>query len=98
MPTIRSKPEVRVHFHIYWMALASSQRRTITSILIRMYHPKRTAPRSVPVYQEKLVKEEIDKMLSSRIIVPVHKATPWIKSFVFLEATKADGTIKIGYA
>ena len=48
---------------------------------------KRTAPRSVPVHQEKVGKDETDTMLAHGGNVPVHKTTPWINFFVVSQST-----------
>ena len=37
-------------------------------------------------------------MLANGVILPVHRATLWISSFVVVQSTKADGTIETEYA
>ena len=39
--------------------------------------------------------QEIDKMLKVRVLKPVHEATPWINSFVLVEAKDKFGNLKL---
>ena len=40
-------------------------------------------------------KKEIDKMLQSRVLRPVHYITPWINSFVLVEGKDKLGNLKL---
>ena len=53
--------------------------------------PKQTPVRPVPVYLKEAFKEELDRMLQVGHLKPVHKATPWINSYVIVE-----GKVKLG--
>ena len=47
--------------------------------------PKQTPCHPVPVHLKESFKQEIDKMIKAGILKPVHKATPYINSFVLVE-------------
>ena len=58
--------------------------------------PKQTPCRPIPVHLKQTFQQEIDKMLTARVIKPVHEATPWISSFVLIESTdKSTGKPKL---
>ena len=44
--------------------------------------PKQTPCRPIPIHLKAQFQQEIIKMLEAGVLVPVHKATPWINSFV----------------
>ena len=48
--------------------------------------PKQTPCRPIPVHLKQTFRQEIEKMLTTRVIKPVHEATPWINSFVLVES------------
>ena len=41
--------------------------------------------RPVPVHLKEAFKKEVDKMLKTGIIKPIHEATPWINSFMLIK-------------
>ena len=71
--TIRSKQEIRTHFPDILDDLGKFPWKDIHISIDKDVPPLRTAPRSVPVHQEKVVKEEIDRILASGVIVPIYK-------------------------
>ena len=61
--------------------------------------PKQTPCRPIAVH-EKFLKQtfwqEIEKMLATGVIKPVHETTPWINSFILVESTdKSTGNPKL---
>ena len=40
-------------------------------------------------------KQEVYKMLQAGVLKPVHKATPWINSFVLVEGKDKSGNLKL---
>ena len=58
--------------------------------------PKPTPCRPIPVHLKQTFQQEIEKKLATRIIKPVHEATPWINSFILVESTdKSTGKPKL---
>ena len=57
--------------------------------------PKQMPCHAVPIYLKENFKQEIDKMLKASILKPVHKATLWINSFVFVESKDKLGNLKL---
>ena len=58
--------------------------------------PKQTPCRPVPVHLKHTFQQEIEKMLTARVIKPVHEVTPWINSFVIVESIdKSTGKPKL---
>ena len=58
--------------------------------------PKQTPCRPIPVYLKQTFQQEIEKMLTARVIKPVHEATPQINSFILVESTdKSTGKPKL---
>ena len=58
--------------------------------------PKQTPCRPIPVHLKQTFRQEIDKMLTTRVIKPVHEATPWINSFILVDSTdKSTGKPKL---
>ena len=49
--------------------------------------PKQPPCRPIPVHLKQTFRQEIEKMFTARVIKPVHKATPWINSFILVEST-----------
>ena len=56
---------------------------------------KQTPCWAVPVHLEEPFKQEIDKMLQSGILKPVHQATSWINSFVLVEGKDKPSNLKL---
>ena len=57
---------------------------------------KQTPCRPIPVHLKQTFQQEIEKMLTARVIKPVHEATPWINSFILVESTdKSNGMSKL---
>ena len=54
--------------------------------------PKQTPCQPIPVHLKEAFKQKVDKMLKVGVLNPVHKAIPWINSFVLVE-----GKDKLGY-
>ena len=48
--------------------------------------PKRVPYRPVPIQQQEEFKCQLAKMQHVSIIVPVHKVTPWVSSYVIVES------------
>ena len=48
--------------------------------------PKQTPCRPIPVHLKQTFRQEIEKILTTGVINPVHEATPWINSFVLVES------------
>ena len=58
--------------------------------------PTQTPCRPIPVHLKQTFRQEIEKMLTAGVIMPVHEATPWINSFVLVESTdKSTGKPKL---
>ena len=58
--------------------------------------PKQTPCRPIPVHLKQMFQQEIEKMVTARVIKPVHEVTPWINSFVLVESTdKSTGKGKL---
>ena len=58
--------------------------------------PKQTPCRPIPVHLKHTFQQEIEKMLTARVIKPVHEATPWINSFILVASTdKGNGKLKL---
>ena len=57
--------------------------------------PKQTSCRPVPVHLKGAFREKMDKMLKAGIIKPVHEATPWINSFMFVAGKEKSDNIKL---
>ena len=56
---------------------------------------KQTPYQPVPVHLKEPFKQEIDNMLQPVVLKPVHKATPWINSFVLVEGKGKLGKLKL---
>ena len=56
--------------------------------------PKQTSVRPVPVQPKGSFQAELDKMLQAGHLKPVHKATPWINSYVIVEGKDKLGRLK----
>ena len=56
--------------------------------------PKQAPVRPVPVHLKEAFKQELDKMLQTGHLKPVHKATPWINSYVIVEGKDKLGRLK----
>ena len=57
--------------------------------------PKQTPCQPVPIHLKAQFQQEINKMLQAGVLVPVHKATPWINSFVLVESKYKLGNLKL---
>ena len=57
--------------------------------------PKQTPCRPIPIHLKAQFQQEINKMLEAGVLVPVHKATPWINSFVLVESKDKLGNLKL---
>ena len=58
--------------------------------------PKKQTPCwPVPIHLKEMFQHELNKMLQAGVLVPVHKATPWINSFVLVEAKDKFGNLKL---
>ena len=51
--------------------------------------------RTVPIHLREAFKKEVDKMLKACVINPVHKATPWINSFMLIKGKDKLGNLKL---
>ena len=56
--------------------------------------PKQTPCHPIPVHLKDTFKQEVDKMLQAGVLIPVHEATSWINSFVFVESKDKSGNLK----
>ena len=57
--------------------------------------PKQTPFQPIPIHLKGQFQQEINKMLQAGVLVPVHKATPWINSFVLVESRDKLGNLKL---
>ena len=57
--------------------------------------PKQTPCRPIPIHLKAQFQQEISKMLEAGVLMPVHKATPWINSFVLVESKDKLGNLKL---
>ena len=57
--------------------------------------PKLTPCLPVPIHLKETFQHELNKMLQAGVLVPVHKATPWINSFVLVETKDKFGNLKL---
>ena len=57
--------------------------------------PKQTPCRPILIHLKVQFQQEINKMLETGVLVPVHKATPWINSFVLVESKDKLGNLKL---
>ena len=76
-------------------ALASFQDHITISSLIQAYLPSRHPVWPIPICLKDQFKQEINKMLQTGVLVPVHKATPWINSFMSVESRNKLGNLKL---
>ena len=57
--------------------------------------PKQTPCQQVPIHLKEMFQHELNKMLQAGVFIPVHKATPWINSFILVEAKDKFGNLKL---
>ena len=57
--------------------------------------PKKTPCWSVPIHLKEMFQHELNKMQQAGVLVPVHKATPWINSFILVETKDKFGKLKL---
>ena len=57
--------------------------------------PKQRPCHPVSLYMKEKFKQEIDKMLRTGILKPVHDATLWINSFVLVDSKDKLGNLKL---
>ena len=56
---------------------------------------KQTPCHPIRVYLKEAFKQEVDKMLQAGLLKSVHKATPWINSFVLVESKDKLNILKL---
>ena len=49
----------------------------------------------VPMHLKETFQHELNKTLQAGVLVPVHKATPWINSFILVEAKDKVRNLKL---
>ena len=59
--------------------------------------PKQTPCQPIPIHLKEMFQQELNKMLQTGVLVPVHKATPWINSFILVEGKDKLGNLKLPY-
>ena len=59
--------------------------------------PKQTPCHPIPFHLKEVFKQEIDKMLQSVMLKPVHEATLWINIFVFVENRDKLGSLEVAH-
>ena len=57
--------------------------------------PKQTLCQPIPIHLKEPFKQEIVKMLQTGVLKPIHQATPWINSFVFIKGKEKLGNLKL---
>ena len=57
--------------------------------------PKQTPCQPVPIHLKEMCQHELNKMLQVGVLVPVHKTTPWINSFVLVGAKDKVRNLKL---
>ena len=57
--------------------------------------PKQTPCQPIPIHLKEMFQQELNKMLQAGLLVPGHKATPWINSFILVEAKDKFGNLKL---
>ena len=57
--------------------------------------PKQTPCQPIPIHLKEMFQQELNKMLKAGALVPVHKATPWINSFVLVKGKEKIGNLKL---
>ena len=57
--------------------------------------PKQTPCQPIPIHLKETFQQEINKMQQARILVPVHKAMPWINNFILVESKDRAGSLKL---
>ena len=57
--------------------------------------PKQTPCWPIPIHLKEMFQQELNKMLQAGVIVPLHKANPWINSFVLVEGKEKLGKLKL---
>ena len=56
---------------------------------------KQTPCWPIPIHLKEMFQQELNKMLQEGVLVPVHKATPWINSFILVEGKDKLGNLKL---
>ena len=57
--------------------------------------PKQTPCCPIPVHIKEAFEQEVYKMLQAGVLKPVHRATPWINSFMLVEGKDKSGNLKL---
>ena len=57
--------------------------------------PKQTPCQPIPIQLKEMFQQELNKMLQAGVLVSVHKATPWINSFILVEGKDKLGNLKL---
>ena len=57
--------------------------------------PNQTPCQPVPIHLKEMFQHELNKILQTGLLVPVHKATPWINSFSLVEAKDKFGNLRL---
>ena len=57
--------------------------------------PKQTPCRPIPIHLKEAFKKEIDKMLKTGIIKPIHETTPWTNSFMLFKGKDKSDNLKL---
>ena len=57
--------------------------------------PKQTPCWPVPTHLKEMFQHKLNKMLQAEVLVPVHKTTPLINSFILVEAKDKVGKLKL---
>ena len=57
--------------------------------------PKQTPCWPIAIHVKEMFQQELNKMLQAGVLVPVHKATPWINSFTLVKGKDKLGKLKL---
>ena len=57
--------------------------------------PKQTPCWPIPIHLKEMFQQELNKMLHVGVLVPVHKATPWISSIILVKGKDKLGNLKL---
>ena len=82
---ITSKDQILTHYPDVFEGIGKFPGPPYSIQLDLSIPPKQTPCHPVPIHLKESFEQEIDKMLKARILKAVHKATPWINSFVLVE-------------
>ena len=77
---VKSKEEIQEQYPELFKGIGQLQGEPYHIHTYPSITPKQTPCRPIPVHLKQTFQQEIEKMLATGVIKPVHEATPWIKA------------------